>query len=151
MAEQVVTLSPGESKVVSFEATPKEVRIYQVSVDGLTGSFKATALIPLQLSMDFLYRPEEDDYFIEVRGTNRSSTPITFWLRIKGWRYGEPMDWEPFEVTLLPGETRLIIGPGGVISATLRKAFHSGKWWVGAFTGTPGIDEKYIAEATAIL
>ncbi|GAJ18934.1 unnamed protein product, partial [marine sediment metagenome] len=41
MAEQIVTLSPGEGKVVSFEATPTVVKTYQVSVDGLTGSFKA--------------------------------------------------------------------------------------------------------------
>ncbi|GAI61248.1 unnamed protein product, partial [marine sediment metagenome] len=41
MAEQSVTLEPGESKVVSFEATPHEAKVYQVSVDGLTGSFEA--------------------------------------------------------------------------------------------------------------
>lgn len=45
MAEQSVTLNPGESKVVSFEATPAEARTYQVEVDGLTGSFVATAAI----------------------------------------------------------------------------------------------------------
>lgn len=43
MAEQSVTLNPGESRVVSFSATPSEARTYQVSVDGLTGSFAATA------------------------------------------------------------------------------------------------------------
>ena len=42
MTEQVVTLSPGESKVVSFEAVPKEAKTYLVSVNGLTGSFRAT-------------------------------------------------------------------------------------------------------------
>jgi len=42
MTEQSVTLQPGESEVVSFEATPTEARAYQVSVDGLTGSFEAT-------------------------------------------------------------------------------------------------------------
>lgn len=41
MAEQSVTLNPGESKVVSFEATPREAKVYQVSVDGLSGSFVA--------------------------------------------------------------------------------------------------------------
>jgi len=41
MAEQSITLNPGESRVVSFEVTPQEARIYQVSVNGLTGSFKA--------------------------------------------------------------------------------------------------------------
>ena len=41
MAEQSVTLAPGESKVVAFEAIPTEARTYQVSVDGLTGTFEA--------------------------------------------------------------------------------------------------------------
>lgn len=41
MAEQTVELAPGESKEVSFEATPHEAKTYQVSVDGLTGTFKA--------------------------------------------------------------------------------------------------------------
>lgn len=43
MTEQSVTLNPGESKVVSFEAVPSEAKTYQVSVNGLTGSFLAKA------------------------------------------------------------------------------------------------------------
>jgi len=46
MAEQSVTLQPSESKVVSFEATPHEAKVYQVSVDGLSGSFKVIEAIP---------------------------------------------------------------------------------------------------------
>ena len=46
MAEQQVTLNPGESRVVSFETTPSEARTYQVTVDGLTGSFKAIEVTP---------------------------------------------------------------------------------------------------------
>jgi len=41
--KKMVTLNPGESKVVSFQFIPQEVRIYQVSVDGLSGSFSAIA------------------------------------------------------------------------------------------------------------
>lgn len=41
MAEQTIELAPGESRVVSFEAVPHEVKVYHVSVDGLTGSFTA--------------------------------------------------------------------------------------------------------------
>lgn len=41
MAEQQVTLEPGESKVVTFEVTPTEAKSYSVSVDGLTGTFSA--------------------------------------------------------------------------------------------------------------
>jgi len=40
-AGQTVELAPGESRPVSFEATPHEARTYQVSVDELTGSFTA--------------------------------------------------------------------------------------------------------------
>lgn len=42
VAEQSVTLQPGESKVVSFDVTPAVAKTYSVSVDGLTGTFKAT-------------------------------------------------------------------------------------------------------------
>ena len=41
MAEQTVTLQPGESKTVSFEVTPAVAKTYSVSVDGLSGSFRA--------------------------------------------------------------------------------------------------------------
>ena len=44
MAEKSVTLQPGESKVISFEAIPHEAKTYQVLVNGLTGSFRAKAL-----------------------------------------------------------------------------------------------------------
>jgi len=53
MAQQTVSLAPGESRVVSFEATPKEARIYQVSVNGLTGSFKAISAVPADKIVDF--------------------------------------------------------------------------------------------------
>jgi len=43
VAEQSVTLAPGEQKTVSFEVTPDAVRTYNVSVNGLTGTFRATA------------------------------------------------------------------------------------------------------------
>jgi len=42
MAEQSVTLNPGESKVVSFEAVPSVAKTYHVSVNGLSGSFTAS-------------------------------------------------------------------------------------------------------------
>ena len=45
MAEQSVTLQPGEGKVVTFEAIPHEAKTYQVSVDGLSGSFEAIETI----------------------------------------------------------------------------------------------------------
>jgi hypothetical protein len=42
VAEQTVALNPGESETVSFEVTPSEAKTYSVSVDGLSGTFKAT-------------------------------------------------------------------------------------------------------------
>jgi len=42
MAEQTVTLEPGESRTVSFQVTPDVAKTYLVSVDGLSGSFRAT-------------------------------------------------------------------------------------------------------------
>ena len=41
MAEQTVELEPGQSEVVSFTAVPSVAKTYQVSADGLSGSFKA--------------------------------------------------------------------------------------------------------------
>lgn len=42
MAQQTVTLQPGESKLVSFEAIPHAAKTYNVKVDGLTGGFVAS-------------------------------------------------------------------------------------------------------------
>lgn len=42
MAEQTVTLGPGESKVVSFQVTPTVAKSYNVTVDGLSGTFRVT-------------------------------------------------------------------------------------------------------------
>lgn len=44
MAEQTITLQPGESKTVSFETTPTAAKTYQISVDGLSGSFRAVTV-----------------------------------------------------------------------------------------------------------
>jgi len=44
VAQQTVSLAPGESKTVSFEVTPAVAKTYQVSVDGLYGSFVATTV-----------------------------------------------------------------------------------------------------------
>jgi len=41
MAQQTVSLQPGESKTVSFEVTPATAKTYNVSVDGQSGTFQA--------------------------------------------------------------------------------------------------------------
>ena len=42
VAQQTVSLAPGESKTISFEVTPTVAKTYSVLVDGLSGSFRAT-------------------------------------------------------------------------------------------------------------
>jgi len=44
MAEQSVTLEPGESRTVAFEVTPTVAKTYSVMVDGLSGTFRATTV-----------------------------------------------------------------------------------------------------------
>lgn len=44
VAEQTVSLEPGESKVISFEVTPVVAKSYSVSVDGLYGGFLVTEM-----------------------------------------------------------------------------------------------------------
>ncbi|GAJ04434.1 unnamed protein product, partial [marine sediment metagenome] len=68
MTEQNITLAPGESRSVSFEAIPQEAKTFQVAVNGLTGSFKATTPYPVTISnmnigspiydqLDYWYNP----------------------------------------------------------------------------------------------
>jgi len=42
VASKTISLNPGESKTASFEVTPAVAKTYNVSVDGLYGSFVAT-------------------------------------------------------------------------------------------------------------
>lgn len=48
MAEQTVSLNPGESKVVSFSVVPSQAKTYQVQVNGLQGSFVASEALPAE-------------------------------------------------------------------------------------------------------
>lgn len=57
MAQQIAELAPGESKTVSFGVTPTVAKTYQVSVDGLTGSFEAIAP-PIVEIMHFIWVPD---------------------------------------------------------------------------------------------
>jgi len=47
VSSQTVALDPNQSKTISFEATPKEAKTYSVSVNGLSGSFKAVGVVPI--------------------------------------------------------------------------------------------------------
>lgn len=67
MAEQSVTLEPGESQEVVFEATPHEPKTYSVSVNGLTGSFKAVTP-PLAIVLGDGFYPYEEGGWCRVLG-----------------------------------------------------------------------------------
>lgn len=47
--KKTITLDLDESKVITFEFAPQEARTYQVSVNGLSGSFSAIELPPPKL------------------------------------------------------------------------------------------------------
>ena len=78
MASKEVTLTPGGSEVVTFEVTPSEARIYQVAVNGLTGSFVAIPVVPEVVLSDLEIEPAEimvgERVYIRVTGTNYSDT-----------------------------------------------------------------------------
>lgn len=72
MAEQSVTLQPGESKAVSFEATPHEVRTYHVAVDGLSGSF---TVVEAPILYPCAYCPEKFATLDELEAHQRAAHP----------------------------------------------------------------------------
>jgi len=66
MAEQSVTLAPGESKTISFQVTPSVARTHSVSVDGLTGSFTATKVPVADIRVENLIIEPSEVYVGEL-------------------------------------------------------------------------------------
>ena len=82
MAEQTVELAPGESKFVSFEVTPHEAKPYQVSVDGLTGSFTTVAAPLVEITAITLDKTKilgGEDFTISITFSNPHDYDV--WLR----------------------------------------------------------------------
>ena len=126
MAEQNVTLAPGESRLVSFEATPQEARIYQVAVNGLAGSFRAIqAIIPWAFSSVQCWHSasgvgawRQSNFACTVTniGDRTVTKTLTLWKReyrpaewdyYTGWTWAW-FDWETVEsvtMTLASGES----------------------------------------------
>jgi len=82
MAEQSVTLNPGESVTVSFEVTPDRAKTYSVSVNGLTGSFVATEAPVADIRVENLVIEPTEVYVgervrISVTATNYGTGPGT--------------------------------------------------------------------------
>jgi len=75
MAQQTVTLLAGQSQVVSFTVTPTVAKTYQVSLDGLSGSFVCTEVPSPDIELsDLVITPSTcyvgDTVAISVRATN---------------------------------------------------------------------------------
>lgn len=75
VAEQSVTLNPGESETVTFTVTPTEVKTYQATVDGLTGTFEATTRPVADIRVEnLIIEPAEvevgQEVLISVTATN---------------------------------------------------------------------------------
>ncbi len=80
MAEQIVELAPDESKEISFEATPKEVKTYSVSVNGLEGSFKAIARIAPCVYCGAQFTTESD--LVAHMEANHPGKPYIVWASL---------------------------------------------------------------------
>lgn len=109
VSTQTVALAPGESKRIDFEATPAEAKTYSVSVNGLTGSFKAIAIIvpaftfsnvsAEKVIMEFAPAWETMNFFCTI--TNPNPTTATKLLKVMSV-VGQ--EWT-FELTLAPGQS----------------------------------------------
>ena len=82
MAEQSLTLAPGESKSISFTVTPTVAKTYSVSVDGLSGSFRVTEAPVADIRVENLTIEPEQVYVgekvtISVTATNYGATTGT--------------------------------------------------------------------------
>ena len=75
MAEKTITLAPDESQIVSFEVTPAVTKDYSVTVDGLTGTFRASELPVADIRVENLVIEPSEVYVgetvrISVTATN---------------------------------------------------------------------------------
>ncbi|GAI66245.1 unnamed protein product [marine sediment metagenome] len=75
VSKETVELGPGDSRPVTFEAIPQQAKTYQVSVNGLTGSFVASKAPPAT-GMITLYGTGFD-----VKGTD--------WNWLAQWNYAD--------------------------------------------------------------
>lgn len=118
MAEQNIILSPSESKVVSFEATPTVAKTYQVSVDGLSGSFTAIAAPAVKVTAITLDKAEiapAEPFVISIAFSNPSDHDV--WVKPK-FAFGKITDTTFTAEKVLAGEswdpeTGIYIDPAG--------------------------------------
>jgi len=120
VTSQAVELSPGQSRWVTFEATPQEARTYQVSVNGLTGTFRAIAKAVAKFYMPARMEVSvTDGSILDMYWKCDFSCPVTNKGNATGTHTVSGKDnlgrtWGPIEVTLAPGETYVCKpNPGG--------------------------------------
>jgi len=130
MAEQSVTLEPGESKTISFEVTPTVAKSYSVSVDGLSGSFTAIEeILEFELAKPVV-TPEEiypgTMITLTCPVTSRSSNPQTAMVKVIIYEgsilpgHGTQITTKtsaPFSIS--PGESRNVIFQHTAIAGTI--------------------------------
>jgi len=117
IAQQTVTLAPEESKTVSFEVTPTVAKTYNVSVDGLSGSFRVIAppidqfyLPPTFTKAKITEQWQMPPYYyvmqFECPITNKGGSTGTHTITVSNNHPGDLPPWT-FQVTLAPGQTYL--------------------------------------------
>lgn len=118
VSKQTVSLGAGASQAVTFIATPQEAKTYQVSVNGLTGSFKA-------VPGDRFYMPATmevtvtDGSILDMYWKCDFSCPVTNKGNATGTHTVNGKDnlgrtWGPIQITLSPGEIYTCApNPGG--------------------------------------
>lgn len=129
MAEQTVELQPSESKVVSFEATPHEAKVYQVSVDGLSGNFKATEAALAAADVVAFSYPEPGAEPAALVGVRVEIEEVGYCIT----KYGYGGYWEPhpgcFIHNIPPGTHTVSMSLSGYKTTRADVTFESGKAW----------------------
>ncbi len=122
MAQQIVTLTPSQSKLVSFEAVPHEAKTYSVKVDGLTGSFRAVS-------------PEAEGT-IGITIADPPPNCVTFRVGLKR----NPEDVGGWTDTVSIGQVAKpkILAPAWLVTVSI---YDSGPNWIGGFVEWP--ESKY--------
>lgn len=115
--KKTVTLEPDVSRIVTFEVAPEEAKTYQVSVNGLIGSFKVIAPVPWSFSgISCFTEPSGVGMWMQVNysatihniGDRQVTKTVTLWRKQDVPILGIIGDWfivEQIEVTLAPGES----------------------------------------------
>ena len=116
MAEQTVSLNPGESQVVSFKVTPSEAREYLVAVDGLQGGFVASEApaavfeYTSEFTLTKVSGSSTRNFAVSVKNTSDITGDLHFYLYRRMENPYEDNYWSAFSqkysetITIQPGE-----------------------------------------------